>query len=188
MAELRRSALAALLLLLPAACSSGVGDLPRLSATAPAIYRLGPGDELRLAVYGFDQMTNTYTVSDDGLISLPMLSTVSAAGKTPTELEGAIAALLRDRQLAPNANVSVQVQKYRPIYILGEVQKPGQYPYVPGMTVTTAVAIAGGYTFRANQKEAAVRRGAGGNIVAHRGGPDSTVLPGDTIKIPEAWF
>jgi protein involved in polysaccharide export with SLBB domain len=184
----RRCALAALLLLLPAACSSGLGNLPPIEGSGPAVYRLGPGDELRLAVFGFDQMTNSYTVSDDGTISLPLLSSVKADGKTPPELESTIAGILRDRQLAPNASVSVQVQKYRPIYILGEVQKPGQYPYVPGMTVTTAVAIAGGYTFRANQKVAAVNRGSGTKASQRQAGPDATILPGDTIRVPEAWF
>jgi protein involved in polysaccharide export with SLBB domain len=183
----RRCAVAALLLL-PAGCSSGVGHLPPIESSGPAVYRLGPGDELRLAVFGFDQMTNTYTVSDDGTISLPMLSSVKADGRTPPELERMIAGILRERDLAPNASVSVQVQKYRPIYILGEVQKPGQYPYVPGMTVTTAVAIAGGYTFRANQKDASVRRVTPAGGTQRRAGPNATILPGDTIQVPEAWF
>ena len=117
-----------------------------------------------------------------------MLSTIQVAGKSPPELETEIASVLRTRDLAPNANVSVQVEKYRPFYILGEVQKPGEYPYVPGMTVLTAVSIAGGYTFRANKKAAAVDRVNGNTRSKARLDADSPVMPGDTIVIPEAWF
>ncbi len=180
--------LMAAVLAMPAGCASSTRDLPMVEDVADSAYRLGPGDEVRIAVFGFDQMANSYIVGDSGTISLPMLSTVEVAGKTPREVEATIAQTLRTRDLAPNASVSVQVQKYRPIYILGEVQKPGQYPYVPGMTVTTAVAIAGGYTFRANTREASVRRGTGTAARRMRAGPDSAVQPGDTVDVPEAWF
>lgn len=179
-----RPALILVLGCLVGGCAGDVSRLPAVEESGPAIYRLGPGDEIRLAVYGFDQMANTYTVSDAGTISLPLLSTVPVSGRTPPELENVIAGELRSRDLAPKASVSVQVLKYRPIYILGEVQKPGQYPYVPGMTVTTAVAIAGGYTFRANTKRAAITRGRD----ERRGTGMAAVLPGDVIRVPEAWF
>lgn len=174
------------LALIVAACGGGVS---RLAAIAPAqqdVYRLGPGDDLRLVVFGFDQLANVYTVSDGGTISLPLLGTMKADALTPPEFEQAIAAQLLARELATKPSVSVQVIKYRPIYILGEVQKPGQYPYVPGMTVTTAVAIAGGYTFRASTKAVAVTRGK--ETAERRAEPTAKILPGDTIRVPEAWF
>ena len=179
---------AAAVLMLVSACSSGVGGLPPVASASDTTYRLDAGDEVRISVYGFDQMANTYVVADSGNISLPMLSLVPASGKTPAELEATIAGMLRERNLAPNANVSAQVTKYRPFYILGEVQKPGQYPYVPGMTLTTAVAIAGGYTFRANTKQAALTRRQGNAETHGQASRDTTVLPGDTIEVPEAWF
>ena len=172
--------------LLVVACAGGVSRLSAIEPVEQEVYRLGPGDDLRLAVYGFDQMANVYTVSDSGTISLPLLGTVKAEAQTPAEFEAAIAEQLVARELATKPSVSVQVVKYRPIYILGEVQKPGQYPYVPGMTVTTAVAIAGGYTFRASTKAAAVSRG--GDTAERRAPRTARVMPGDTIRVPEAWF
>ncbi|SEI82927.1 polysaccharide export outer membrane protein [Sphingomonas sp. OV641] len=168
------------------ACSNGVSHLSTIDAPAQNSYRLGPGDELRLAVFGFDQMANVYTVADNGDISLPLLGAIKADQRTPAELESAISSQLLSRELATKPSVSVQIVKYRPIYILGEVQKPGQYPYVPGMTVTTAVAIAGGYTFRASTKMAAVTRS--GTDVERRADAVTKIMPGDTIRVPEAWF
>lgn len=183
-----RNLLAAALLFPLAACANDLQGLPPIASVADQSYRLGPGDEVRISVFGFDQMANVYTVGDAGTISLPMLSTMKAAGRSASELEGDIAGLLRARDLAPNANVSVQVQKYRPFYILGEVQKPGQYAYVPGMTLTVAVAIAGGYTFRANTRGAAITRNVGGTGRKGSATGDTVVMPGDTIEVPEAWF
>jgi polysaccharide biosynthesis/export protein len=177
-----------LVLPLMAACSQTYSNLPVASASTPDKYVLGPGDSIKVAVYGFDQMAGSYVVSDTGTISLPMLSTIDVAGKSPHDLEGSIAGLLRSRDLAPNANVSVQIDKYRPFYILGEVQKPGEYPYVPGMTVLTAVSLGGGYTFRANKKLVAVTRKTGGTNEKARLDADAAVMPGDTIIVPEATF
>ena len=184
----RRMLLSGVLALPVAACAGAYSDLPIATASATDRYTLGPGDSIKVSVYGFDAMAGSYTVSDAGTISLPMVSTISVAGKSAPELETEIAAVLRARDLAPNANVSVQVEKYRPFYILGEVQRPGQYPYVPGMTVLTAVSIAGGYTFRANKRVAGVERMTGSARSKARLDADSSIQPGDTIVIPEAWF
>lgn len=178
----------ALALLSLGACASSVSGLPPVQSAADQSYQLGPGDELRIVVFGFDSITNTYTVNDAGTISLPLIATVGVEGLSTTELEAAISGALRSRDLAPRASVSVQVQKFRPFYILGEVQKPGQYPYVPGMTVLTAVSIAGGYTFRANKREAELIRTY--KRVSHkaRAGAEARIMPGDTLMVPEAWF
>jgi polysaccharide export outer membrane protein len=182
-----RRILAAALLSL-GACASSVSTLPPIQSVSDQTYHLGPGDELRIVVYGFDSITNAYTVSDAGTISLPMLSAMDVEGLSTADLEAAISGALRTRDLAPRASVSVQVQKFRPFYILGEVQRPGQYPYVPGMTVLTAVSIAGGYTFRANKRDAELVRTQKNVSSRARAGSEARVLPGDTLVVPEAWF
>lgn len=184
----RREVLAAALSMPLAACSSSLANLSPIGSDGVQKYVLGPGDEIRVAVIGFDQMANTYTVGDGGSLSLPMLGTIQAGGKSTPELEQSIADLLRSRELATNANVSVQMVKYRPFYILGEVQRPGQYSYVPGMTLMNAVAIAGGYTFRANTRKATVSRQGSGPVTRGTAGPDTAIQPGDMIVVPEAWF
>lgn len=184
----RRMLLSGMLALPLAACANSYSDLPIATAGSTDRYTLGPGDSIKVAVYGFEAMAGSYTVSDAGTISLPMLSTIRVSGKSAPELETEIAGVLRARDLAPNANVSVQVEKYRPFFILGQVQRPGQYPYVPGMTVLTAVAIAGGYTFRAEKGVVLVNRSNGGVSSKARLNADSVIMPGDTIEIPEAWF
>lgn len=184
----RRTLLLGLLALPLTACGASFSDLPLAKEGLADRYTLGPGDTIKVAVYGFDTMTGSYVVSDAGTISLPLVNTVEVGGKSAPELEIAIASLLRSRDLAPNANVSVQVDKYRPFYILGEVQRPGQYDYVPGMTVLMAVSMAGGYTFRANKRDAAVSRTTATGQGKTRLVAESSVLPGDTIIIPEAWF
>jgi protein involved in polysaccharide export with SLBB domain len=165
-------------------CASSGGNLPTLARQEPSPYRLGPGDELRVNVFGLDALNNTYLVTDTGAISMPLIEPVDVSGRTVHEVELAIVSAIRARQIVLDPKVAVQVQTYRPFFILGEVQKPGQYPYVPGMSVTTAVSVAGGYTFRANTKTAMITR------ASHqaRAGAEDHVLPGDMIRIPESWF
>lgn len=179
---------AAALLLLTMSCSSGLSGLSAIEPAQPAPYRLGPGDEIRITVLGFDALTNDYIVSDAGTISMPMLSVMNVQGKTTADLEHAVMAQLEGRELAVKPSVSAQVQKYRPFFILGEVQRPGQYPYVPGMSVLTAVSIAGGYTFRAETQYAAITRQNGEKIIKGRARQQTPVLPGDTIYVYEDWF
>lgn len=169
-------------------CASPVSGLSPVETSATPGYQLGPGDEIRLTVIGFDSLNNTYTVGDTGSISIPMLSSVEVSGHSPQELEGLLASMLVRKELALNPSVSVQVLKYRPFFILGEVQKPGQYPFVPGMTVLTAVSIAGGYTFRADKKASAISRRVKGTNLTGKATQQSSVQPGDTIYVHEAWF
>lgn len=174
--------------LLCVGCASPVARLEPLGSAAPGPYRLGAGDEVRVTVFGLDAVNNSYAVGDAGTISAPLLGAIPAAGRTVVELEADIAELLRARELVRAPSVSVQVQKYRPFFILGEVQRPGQYPYVPGMTMLTAVSIAGGFTFRAETKRASITRPGAGAAVKGAALPETLVLPGDTINIHEAWF
>ncbi len=180
--------LLAALMLLATACASSSATMAPLTATPQGAYRLGAGDEVRITVFGLDAASNTYVVGDAGTIAVPLLPTMTAAGQTADELQAALVEAIKTRELLRNPSVSVQVQKYRPFFILGEVQRPGQYPYVPGMSVLTAVSIAGGYTFRADTKKAAILRPSGGSVSKGGAKPDTLVQPGDTVNIPEAWF
>lgn len=130
----------------------------------------------------------TYIVSDEGAVSLPILGTVAVSGKSTAQAEKQIADALLARQLAVQPNVSVQIVKYRPFFILGEVKNPGAYAYVPGMSVLTAISIAGGHTFRANRKTYGISRTANGSIVKGKAVETTPLLPGDTVIIYEAWF
>jgi polysaccharide export outer membrane protein len=174
----------AFLALMPAAAPAQ-GPMPE---AAPGPYRLGTGDEVRVAVFGLDAVSNSYIIGDSGTVSMPLVGPIPADGKTVAEVEVVLAAALKEKQILREPSVSVQVVKYRPFYILGEVQKPGQYAYVPGMTVLNAVSIAGGYTFRANTKKATITRNTAGTTQKGTAKPEGRVLPGDTVVIPEAWF
>lgn len=175
--------LSASLFLATSACGNG-GDLQPLPTTAPSAYHLGAGDELRITVFGLEAMNNTYRVDDAGAIALPMLDPIQVAGKTVREVETAIADKIHDRQLVLDPKVSAQVQTYRPFFIAGEVARPGQYPYVSGMSVMTAVSIAGGFTFRANKHDVLITRAS----TKGHGSQDTPVLPGDQIFVRESWF
>lgn len=175
-------------LAMTAGCTTANAGLDPIAAPQISPYRLGAGDEVRITVYGFDQMTNSYAVSDTGTISLPLLPPLTVAGQTVADVEQAVGAALKAKELVNDPSVSAQVVKYRPFFILGEVQRPGQYPYVPGMSVLTAVTIAGGYTFRAEKKKAVITRPTGNSIAKGSGEQTTLIAPGDTILIRESWF
>ena len=151
-------------------------------------YRLGPGDTLRIITYGEDPLTGEFRVSDQGMVALPLAGSVKAAGRTPHQLEEAVAAMLKNRGMLTRPSVSVEVSTYRPIYVLGEVNKPGQYPYQPGMTVVSAAAVAGGFTYRAVQDYASVVRTADGDSVEGKLLRDGLIQPGDVVTVFERKF
>lgn len=178
---------ATILLLALGACAPG-RDLPPLPPGAAAVYRLGPGDVVRLITFGEDQLTGEFRVADSGSVALPLVGAVRAAGLTPTELERAVADALRRGKLLHNPSVSAEIIAYRPIFVLGEVNKPGQYPYQPGMTMVTAAAVAGGFTYRAVDSYASVVRTTDGTVVEARAVRQSFMQPGDVITIFERRF
>lgn len=154
---------------------------------AGAPYRLASGDRLRIIVFGQDNLSNVYAVDGAGRISMPLIDTVDAKGRTTQQLERAIEAKLRGGYLR-EPKVSVEVDAYRPFFVLGEVANSGQYPYVNGMTVQTAVAIAGGFGPRGQRDYAEVTRQIEGQIVVSAVPITYPVQPGDTIVIKERWF
>lgn len=150
-------------------------------------YALDSGDKLRIVVFGQDTLSNTYTVDSAGIVTMPLIGGVNARGMTTAALSGAIAGRLR-ASFIRDPSVAVEVETYRPFFVLGEVTFPGQYPYVPNMTIEKAIAIAGGFTPRATKDRFTVTR-------RQDGVPFKVVLrlqdrlrPGDTITIGERWF
>lgn len=149
-------------------------------------YRLGSGDELRVTVFGEAELTGQFLVGSQGTIAYPLVGDVRAAGLTVGEFTQSLQQALQAFVRAPN--VSVQVTNYRPFYILGEVQRPGTYPYSTDLTVLNAVATAGGFTYRANRGRVYIRRA---NETEERAYPltiATPVLPGDTVRIGERLF
>lgn len=150
-------------------------------------YRLDAGDRVKVVVYGHEDLSGEFDVDGEGLVSLPLIQEVAAAGLSMRELEEAITNRLKPDYLK-NPRVSVEVLNYRPFYILGEVKTPGSYPFVNGMTVINAVALAGGYTYRARSNKVVILRGASTEQEKIPAGPDTPVLPGDVIEVPERLF
>ena len=151
-----------------------------------AAYKLGVGDKLRVTVFGEKDLSGDFDVNDQGLVALPLIGTVRVAGETVQQAETLITQRYGKDYLV-NPRVTVEVLNYRPFYILGEVQKPGSYPYVNGLTVLNAVALAGGYTARANKNHIVVRRAADPGTEQPIG-EDGGVLPGDVVRVPERFF
>ncbi|MGE5158157.1 MAG: polysaccharide biosynthesis/export family protein [Gemmatimonas sp.] len=152
-----------------------------------AAYRLDAGDKLRVVVYGQDGLTNTYAIGAGGSITMPLIGAVAARGRTTAELASAITAKLRNGYLR-EPSVAVEIESYRPFFILGEVAAPGQYPYVPNMTVESAVAIAGGFSPRAKRDEVTLTHTGGYGTARYTVPLGTAVSPGDTVLVGERWF
>jgi polysaccharide export outer membrane protein len=168
----------------PVPDSYAVAPMP---AAHDAAYRLDAGDKLRVVVYGQEGLTNTYAIDAGGSITMPLIGAVAARGRTPARLAAEISAKLRNGYIR-EPSVAVEIEVYRPFFILGEVAAPGQYPYVPNMSVESAVAIAGGFSPRARRDSVTLTHtdasGAMRIVV-----PLGTALgPGDTVLVGERWF
>lgn len=169
------------------ACAPGRG-LPDLPPAEAGAYRLGAGDVVRVITFNEDQMTGEFRVSDSGTVAMPLIGAVPAAGLSPNALAARIAQRLEEANLLHAPSVSAEVTTYRPIFVLGEVSKPGQYPYQPGMTVVTAAAVAGGFTYRAIDGYASVVRTQDGAAIEGKATRQTFVQPGDVITIFERRF
>ncbi|MBN9006085.1 MAG: polysaccharide export protein [Rhizobiales bacterium] len=165
---------------------------PVVYAAAPPVvhdpaYRLDAGDRLRIVVYGQEGLTNTYLVDAGGHITMPLIGSVAARGRTPAELAAAIAAKLRNGYIR-EPYVAAEIEAYRPFFILGEVAAPGQYPFVPNMTVESAVAIAGGFSPRAKRDTVTVTHTDARGTVRLVVPATTSLSPGDTVVVGERWF
>lgn len=156
-------------------------------AAAERAYTLDAGDKLRVVVFGQDGISNTYTVDAGGKVNMPLIGAVTARGLTNQQLAAAITARLK-QGFVRDPHVTVEVETYRPFFILGEVTTPGQYPFVANMTAEMAVAIAGGFAPRAFKKTVELTRRSGGQLIHSEVPLDYAVRPGDTIVVKERWF
>ena len=168
----------------PAAAAYAAAPTPMVHDAA---YRLDAGDKLRVVVYGQEGLTNTYAIDAGGSITMPLIGPVPARGRTPAGLASQITAKLRNGYIR-EPSVAVEIEAYRPFFILGEVAAPGQYPYVPNMSIESAVAIAGGFSPRARRDRVTLTHidnsGSSRTVV-----PLGTALgPGDTVLVGERWF
>lgn len=150
-------------------------------------YLLGAGDRLRVTVFGQEDMSGEVSVTGAGEISLPFVGKVKAGGFTVGQLEAKIVDLLQPDYIK-NPRVSVEVLNFRPFDIIGEVRRPGSYPYRNGMTVLNAVAMAGGFTYRAEEKEFIIQRATDSEARKEEAGPNAVVYPGDLIEVGERFF
>ena len=149
-------------------------------------YRLGSGDQIRLTVFRHEDLSGEFTLDGAGNFAMPLIGEIQAYGLNTRELEQRIADKLKDGYLV-DPQVGVQVLNYRPFYILGEVRSPGSYPYVNGMTVLNAVALAGGFSYRALQDDFLLQRG-GSNTAGQEVGGTTALLPGDIVTVQERFF
>ncbi|OAF08280.1 sugar transporter [Bradyrhizobium centrolobii] len=152
-----------------------------------ASYHLDAGDKLRVVVYGQEGLTNTYAIDAGGAITMPLIGAVPARGRTTAGLAGEIGARLRNGYIR-EPSVAVEIESYRPFFILGEVAAPGQYPYVPNMTVESAVAIAGGFSPRAKRDAVTVTHTEAGGAMRAIVPLGTPLSPGDTVLVGERWF
>jgi polysaccharide export outer membrane protein len=160
---------------------------PAAFPEAASVYSLDSGDRLRIVVFGQDGLSNSYVVDAAGNVTMPLIGSVPARGSSISEVARQVGARLRNG-FVREPHVAIEIESYRPFFILGEVTYPGQYPFVPNMTVETAVAIAGGFTPRAYRRDVKVARNQGGQ--ANRVSVPLTyaLRPGDTVTIEERWF
>ncbi len=150
-------------------------------------YVLGVGDRLRLTVYGEDDLSGDYEVNSTGVVALPLIGNIQAAQLTVRAFEDTVRTKLASGYLR-DPRVSVQVSNYRPFFILGEVAKPGSYPYVNGMNVLNAVAMAGGYTYRADKGDIVIVHANDPSKKEVKAREDAPVMPGDVVRVPERFF
>lgn len=183
---IRRLAVAALGLWLATGFAHAQDDRAA-TASAVAEYQLGSGDHIKIKVFGHDDLSADVYLDGTGTISLPLIGTIKAGGTTIRQLETMIADKLKPDYLR-NPRVTVEVLNYRPFYIIGEVKNPGSYAFVNGMTIINAVALAGGYTYRARENSVFITRANDSARAKQRANHDSLVLPGDVIEVPERFF
>jgi polysaccharide export outer membrane protein len=168
-------------------CARPPRDVVEVESPTQTTYTLAPGDRVRVIVFGQDSLSNSFAVDSSGQIAMPLIGLVPATGRSTAQLAREIERKLRDGYVR-DPRVSVEIEAYRPFFVLGEVTTSGQYPFVNGMTVETAVAIAGGFTPRARKDSAEVTRTSGGRAITFDAPITQPVKPGDTILIHERFF
>ena len=169
------------------ACEARAADATAAPKREVPAYRLGPGDKVRVTTFGETSLSGEFFVGASGKISVPLVGELPAVGLTGREFQTSFEEALKDGYLK-EPKVSVEVLSYRPFYILGEVTKPGTYPYTSDLSVLNAVATAGGFTYRANKKRVFIKRQDSDKEESFDLEPTTEVAPGDTIRIEERLF
>lgn len=160
---------------------------PQSSAADDEHYVLGSGDKVKITVYGEDDLGGEFAIDGSGHIQLPLIGQVKAAGMSLHQFAASVTLALQNGYLK-DPKVNAQVVNYRPFYILGEVNKPGEYPYENGLTILRAIALAGGYTYRANDDKVYVRRVNDSEENSMPADSRTRIYPGDIVRIPERIF
>lgn len=175
-------------LVLSACASQSAPPLPAdVAAQSASVYRLGLGDKVRINVFGEKDLSGEYQVSANGSVTMPLIGDVPAVGLSARELEARLTDKYRGGYLR-DPKIVVEVYDFRPYYVLGEVEKPGRYPALEGTTILGAIATAGGFTYRADQKKVFIRRS--GSQTEYEVSPNANVFvtPGDVIRVAERYF
>lgn len=180
------------LLLFCTACGTAPAPTPAVAAAPPVsstdeAYQLGAGDKLKITVYGEAALTGEFVVGDRGAVSFPLVGEIPAEKRSVADFKSSLTTALKDGYLQ-DPRITVEVISYRPYYILGEVTKPGEYPYTNGLTVMNAVAAASGFTYRANTKKVYIKRAGAEDEQTLPLTPNERIQPGDTIRIGERYF
>ncbi len=171
-----------------AGCAPATSGLSAIPATDTAEFRLEPGDKIKVQIPDLVGADGEYSVDQSGIISLPLVEEVKISGLTLREAERAVEKALLDKRILVRPNVTIQAASLRPIYILGEVGKPGEYEYREGLTVFSIISLAGGYTYRADTMSMVITRTVDGRKVTGKASENTIVMPGDQIRIVEKWF
>ncbi len=174
------------LLLAPSLAVAAESDAVAVVRAIPE-YRMGSGDKIRVITFGEEALTGEFSIGGSGMVSLPLIGEVKAAGLSVPECQSQVETKLKEGYLK-EPRVSVEVLNYRPFYILGEVEKPDTYPYTNGLTVVNAVATAGGFTYRANTKKVYIKRSDSSVEQEFPLSTSTLVAPGDTIRVGERFF
>ena len=163
---------------------AGPGGAPLEDISA---YRLGPGDALRVTVFRHPDRSGEFRLDGEGNFAMPLVGEIRGGGQNARQVENDVEEALKSGGYLIDPQVSIEVLNYRPFYIIGEVNNPGSFEYVNGMTVINAVALAGGFTYRADQDDIVISRG-GSSGPEVEAAPDTEVLPGDIIEVQERFF
>jgi polysaccharide export outer membrane protein len=181
----RAPAMAVAAMVCAALCAVAAATARAQSAVAE--YMLGPGDQLRVMVFGHEDLSGEFEIDGSGRLAFPLVGSVAVGGLTVSQAEQTIVGRLKPDYLR-DPQVSIEVLNYRPFYIIGEVRSPGSYPYRSGINVLNAVAIAGGFTYRANEDTVYLTRGGDPNGEKVKVGMDMILLPGDIVEVRERYF
>lgn len=162
-------------------------EIQATAAAASSAPRFQGGEKIRITVFNEPSLSGEYDIDSNGMISLPLAGTIRAVGLTQAEFEQELSKKFRSEYLR-NPKVTVTIVQYRPIYFVGEVEKQGEYPYKPGLNVLTAMAMAGGGTYRANRNYVLIQHAGDQGMKEYPQSAATMILPGDLIRVPERYF